>query len=348
VGSVGPLLKDIFGIPHTHAHYQILTNGETTIRIPDGQVEDEDPYGSIASYRVQPVNTNIGVAPGYQTTSVGTGADAHINAARIINFNGDNQRLSFGAYFDYFRDQTNFDASTALFGTSIKQNSYQIGATLNYIIGDYHVDGKLGAVFGDGVLNYSFDGSRAQFNNSGYEGAIAVGRVFTLADHRIFSPLAPGQKSPPIASDGYITGLDITGQIATYNEWTAAFGDTAGFQRGPEAYTTWALGVNAHLFARIYNNGYTWTPFLAVGYSDLFVHEDRLTIVPQAAVPMGANVYLGSPGRNYASVQSGLNIRSPQGINVGVNAFFSGSSATTGYGGRAYIVFPIMRWLGAS
>jgi len=334
------LVRGIFNMPYHGGNY--MANIQN---IGGG---NDDPYGSYSAIRINPVTvTNSAgaqsLAAGSTSTSVDAGADAHINASRLFDLKGDNQRLSIGAYLDYSSIQTNYDALAP--GSSMKRNLYTAGATVTYSYKTTYFQGKFGGLWGNGTTNDS--SVFGNFDTSGYEGSLTAGHVFTLFDARSFETRKMPVKAPvtPQPVSGYLIGLDVNGAVGTYSEQHGAFTDTSGFINGAERLRAWNVDAGARLFANVINNGYVWTPYAAISVEQLVSFSHTLDVVAQAGQAADTLLF-AAPGHTYGGFQTGLSVLDPKGIRYGIDGSYYKSSGLESVGGRVYVRFPLMNWLG--
>jgi hypothetical protein len=310
----------------------------------------DDPYGSYSVARINPVTVlnNAGaqsVAAGSTTTSLDAGADAHIDASRIFDLKGDNQRLLIGAYLDYNSIQTTYDALAP--GSSMHRDLYAAGATVAYLYKTSYFQGKFGGLWGNGTTNDS--GVLGSSSTSGYEGSLTAGHVFTLFDARAFETRKMPVKAPaaPQPISGYLVGLDVNGTVSTYSERHGAFTDTSGFINGAEQLQAWNVDARARLFADIMDNGLVWTPYVAISVEQQLSFTHTMDVVAQAGQTADTLVF-APPGQTYGGVQTGLRLVDSKGIQYGIDGSYYKSSGLESVGGRAYVRVPLMRWLGIS
>jgi hypothetical protein len=310
----------------------------------------DDPYGSYSVARINPVTVlnNAGaqsVAAGSTTTSLDAGADAHVDASRMFDLKGNNQRLLIGAYLDYSSIRTTYDALAP--GSSMQRNLYAAGATVAYLYGSSYFQGKFGGLRGNGTTNDS--GVLGSSGTSGYEGSLTAGHVFTLFDARSFETRKMPVKAPaaPQPLSGYLIGLDVNGTVSTYSERHGAFTDTSGFINGAEQLQVWNLDARARLFADIMNNGLVWTPYVAVSVEQQLSFSHTVDVVAQAGQTADTLLF-ASPGQTYGGVQTGLRLLDSKGIVYGIDGSYYKSSGLESVGGRAYVRVPLMKWLGIS
>jgi hypothetical protein len=310
----------------------------------------DDPYGSYSVIKINPVtvlnNAGVqGVAAGSTTTSLDTGADAHIDASRMFDLKGDNQRLLIGAYLDFSSIRTTYDALAP--GSSMQRNLYAAGATVAYLYRSSYFQGKFGALWGNGTTNDS--GVLGSFGTSGYEGSLTAGHVFTLFDARSFETRKMPVKAPaaPQPMSGYLVGLDVSGTVSTYSERHGTFTDTSGFINGAEQLQAWNVDARARLFADIMDNGLVWTPYVAVSVEQQLSFSHTMDVVAQAGQAADTLLF-APPGQTYGGVQTGLRLLDSKGIQYGIDGSYYKSSGLESVGGRAYVRVPLMRWLGIS
>jgi hypothetical protein len=336
------LVRGIFNMPYHGGNYM-----RNIQNIGGG---DDDPYGSYSTIRINPVTvmTNAGaqgVAAGSTTTSLDAGADAHVDASRMFDLKGDNQRLSIGAYLDYSSIQTTYDELAP--GSSMRRDLYTAGATVAYSYKTSYFQGKFGGLWGNGTTNDS--GVVGKFDTSGYEGSLTAGHVFTLFDGRSFATRKMPVKAPVAAQpvSGYLIGLDVSGTVGTYSEQHGSFVDTSGFINGAERLRAWNVDARARLFADIMSNGYVWTPYAAVSVDQQVSFSHTLDLVAQTGQAADTLLF-AAPGQTYGGFQTGLSVLDPKGIRYGIDGSYYRSSGVESVGGRAYVRFPLMRWLGVA
>ena len=155
--------------------------GVTSPTYPVGDFGDEDdPYFSGSSTRVNPVTTTStstgaqGLAPGGQVTTLGTGADAHVNASRFVDLKGDNQRFTVGAYFDYTSIRASYDALAP--GASFQRNMYSAGTNIGYSYDRSYLSAQVGGLWGNGTTTDT-TGALGSFSSSGYLASLTGGHV---------------------------------------------------------------------------------------------------------------------------------------------------------------------------
>jgi hypothetical protein len=315
--------------------------------------EDDDPYASYSRIRINPVTTldtlgNQGIAAGSTTSVIGAGADGHIDASKLFDIKGDNQRLSIGAYFDYNSLNTIYDASAL--GASTRQNLYSVGGIAAYRYNDIYLQFKLGGLWGSGTSTDT-TGAIGNFGSSGYQGNIAAGRIFTLFDTRSFvtqKPIVKAVKAPPQTKQtgGYLIGLDVSGNLATYSERIGAFTDSSGFINGAEQLSYWELGSRARLFAEIMDNkGLVWTPYVALSVTQQVAFSHTQDLIAQATQAAGS-VQFDAPGLTYFGFLTGVSVLDTKGIRYGADFSYYRSSGVESTGGRVYVKFPLVSWLG--
>jgi hypothetical protein len=336
------LVRGIFNMPYHGSGAGYMANFQN---IGGG---NDDPYGSYSAIKINPVTvTNStgaqSLGAGSTTTSLDAGADAHIDASKMFQVKGDNQILSIGAYLDYSSIQTNYDALAA--GSSMQRNLYTAGATVTYVYKTSYFQGKFGGLWGNGTT--SDGGVFGNFDTSGYEASLTAGHVFTLFDARTFATRKMPVKAPvaPQPVSGYLIGLDVNGAIGTYSEQHGAFTDTSGFINGAERLQVWNVDARARLFADIMNNGYVWTPYAAISVEQEVSFSHTLDLVAQAG-QTADTLFFAAPGQTYGGFQTGLSVLDPKGIRYGFDASYLKSSGLESVGGRVYVRFPVMRWLG--
>ena len=146
---------------------------------------------------------------------------------------------------------------------------------------------------------------------------------------------------------GYFVGLDLSGTVATYHENIGSFTDNSGFINGAENLTTWTIGGRAKLYANVFKNGLVWTPYASLGVNQQVDYSHNLNLVSQAG-QAADTLQFAAPGQTYGIFQAGVSVLDQRGIRYGVDGSYYKSSGVEGAGGRAYVRFPIMRWLGIS
>jgi hypothetical protein len=313
----------------------------------------DDPYFSDSSTRVNQVTTTSaatgaqGLAPGAQITTLGTGADGHINASNFFDLKGSNQRLTIGAYFDYSSIRGTFDDLAP--GAWFQRNMYSAGATASYSYNRSYINVEFGGLWGDGKETDS-TGAVGNFNSSGYQGSITAGHVFPLYDTRTFSSrqlVVKAVPANPTPTGGYFVGLDLSGTVETYHETIGSFTDSSGFINGAENLTTWTVTGRAKLYADILNNGLVWTPYATLGVSQQVDYSHTLALVAQAG-QAADTLQFAAPGQTFGIFQTGVSVLDAKGIRYGIDGSYARSSGVESIGGRAYVRVPLLRWLGIS
>jgi hypothetical protein len=288
-----------------------------------------------------------GLAPGAQITTLGTGADAHVNAPNFFDLKGNNQSLTVGAYFDYSSIRGTFDDLAP--GAWFQRNMYSAGMNASYSYNRTYIDARFGGLWGDGKETDT-TGAVGNFNSSGYQGSITGGHVFSLYDTRTFAshPLvvkaAPADPKP---TGGYFVGLDLSGTVATYHETIGSFTDSSGYINGAENLTYWTVGTRAKLYADILSNGLVWSPYVSLGVTQQIDYSHTLALIAQAG-QSADTLQFAAPGETYGSFQAGFSVLDQRGIRYGIDASYYRSSGVEGEGGRAYVRFPLLNWLGIS
>ena len=336
MAAFGKLSKAILGIPYYGGYLD-----------PNPDEYKDDPYASVSSLHVGSVSASgaaSGLAAGSRTTEFGAGADGHFNAAKLFQFESGYDRFTLGAYGDFRSDHITYDSAL---GTA-HRDRYAMGGTFAYLANDTYLHGKLGALWGTGDVANG-DGSTGRFDSSGYEVQLDVGHVYTLFDKRLYSSQRLPTKAPPPRqlAGGYTVNLDVGATFAAYHDRIGQFTDTSGFVNGAENISTEAVGAHAKLSTNVFNDGRTWTPYVAFAVNQQIGFNHTLEVIAQPGVS-GGIIAFGAPGRTYVTSQTGLNLQDSTGINYGIDGAYISSSGTHALTGRAYVRFPIARWLGTA
>jgi hypothetical protein len=106
-----------------------------------------------------------------------------------------------------------------------------------------------------------------------------------------------------------------------------------------------SVDARARLFADIMNNGFVWTPYAAISVNQQVSFSHTLDLVAQAA-QAADTLRFDAPGLTYGGFQTGLSVLDPKGIRYGIDGSYYRSSGVESVGGRVYVRFPLMRWLG--
>jgi hypothetical protein len=324
--------------------------GDTHENNPWFGVPITDPYFSGSSTRVNPVTTTStatgaqGLAAGGQITTLGTGAEAHVNE-KLVDLKNDNQTLTIGGYFDYNSIRADFDALAP--SASYRRDQFDAGLNATYFYNRSYISVEAGGLWGSGSSNAS--GAVGNFNSTGYQATITGGHTFALLDDRSFATkpnlITKAPVANPTPTGGTFVGLNLAGFASTYHENIGAFTDSSGFITGAENLTIWTVGAQATLYAEMMRNGLLWQPYLQLGISQEVSYSHTLNIIAQAA--QTADVLdFAAPGETFGSVKAGLSMLDRNGIRYGIEGSYYRSSGIESAGGRAYVQFPLLRWLG--
>jgi hypothetical protein len=310
----------------------------------------DDPYFSGSSTHVNSVTTTStatgaqGQAAGGQITTLSTGADAHVNQ-KLVDLQNDNQTLTIGAYFDYSSIRADFDALAS--SASYRRDQYDAGLNATYFYNRSYVSVEAGGLWGSGSTNAT--GAIGNFSSTGYQAIVKGGHTFALFDDRSFATkpnlITKAPVANPTPTGGTFVGLDLAAFASTYHENIGAFTDSSGFTTGAENLTIWTVGAQATLYAEMRRNGLLWQPYVQLGVSQEVSYSHTLNIIAQAG--QSADVLnFAAPGETFGSAKAGLSVLDTNGIRYGIEGSYYRSSGIDSAGGRAYVQFPLLRWLG--
>jgi hypothetical protein len=250
------------------------------------------------------------------------------------------QTLVVAGRFTFDSTHTTFGPNTLLPGFlsvgSAKQDIYGLQGAAIYYAGPWYFGGAFGGDIGRGSQTVAATGGTGSYNISGYDAALAAGKVFTLFDNRKAVRSALPAKAPPKAtSGGYAVQLDVRAYIGYSNAQAYSFTDSAAFIWGTEQMRFWDTGLKARLFATIPAGEMTWIPFVGASVDQQFGYRDALSIPTQVATPADTISY-GS-AQTFFNAQWGLNAQAANGITVGARGFYVASSEFSGLGGQVYL-----------
>ena len=319
-------------------------------------VDADDPYVDVATKRDNgAVATSatagpLGSAANSRTTSVNTGLIGSYAPSYTFQ-TAANQALRVGAYFNFGSSSTSYGTGTMLPAFlnvgSMHRNDYSFGGAFLYHAGDVYFGGLLGGSFGDGSITNTATASTGNFRSDGFVTMATVGEIFTLAG-------APGYaypvkalptKAPPKPVDGYALKLDVSGYAGYASDWDSGYTDSTGFIYGTQQMKTGFVGAQARLYETWMQGDRTLTPFVSASVTQQFGYSDVLNIPTQAAAAADTISY-GS-AQTFVGAKLGLDVHEASGITYGLNGYWQQSSEFQVFGGRAYVTFPIARWLGA-
>lgn len=264
------------------------------------------------------------------------------DASRFV---GSNQSLLLTGFFNYQSDSAGMGGvsptGVAFPIGSLHTDTYSLGASLFYSTGTTYLRGAAAYNFGHSNEAMSLGGvSTGSFNSNGYWVDAKLGNVFVLLNTTGVSASAPlPTKAPAKPSGGALVGLDLSGHIGSFGNWTNGFTDSTGFIFGTDQTRSGDIGGRAELFALMPGNGLLWKPYVAGTVDQLFGFSGTLTIPNQAALP-GGDLFSVQPAQTFGGAELGVVGYGRGGWSVGVKGFYLASADTNIAGGSVTVKIP--------
>lgn len=311
-------------------------------RLPDQSGWGVDGGGAVLQGSGIRVSDTAGALTPGETMSVrdtsGTGSIfGTFDASRFVGMTGANQSLFLTGFFNYQGDGASLGGvsptGVAFPIGSLQTATYTLGGELFYRIGTTYLRAGAAYNFGRNSETTSLAGSATgSFNSNGYSVDAKLGNVFVLLNTTGVSPSAPLPTRAP-ATGGGLVGLDLSGHIGSFGNWTNGFTDSAGSIFGTGQTQSGDIGGRAELFALVPSNGLLWKPYVAGTVDQLFGFSSTLTIP-------GIDVFSVQPAQTFGGAEFGVVGYGPGGWTVGVKGFYLASADTNIAGGSVTVKIP--------